>query len=448
MKKLLALSALLISLPATALFADGNATDETPDTNFFIGQSSFPKGDAIEITSVERYPDRMVVKGQYNLVGTDSARLGLFITTTSPVRAPSSSRQLIVVYRGQGGFKNFTLTDLNLVEGMPHVTMYSIPDGAPFASVYFGTKEEAAEESSLNLGDYSGGASGSSSAENASLSSQNNALLEYLGGPVAPPSNLDARYTAQGLTAAVLLAAQRAGIQIKNVMIDDSEFPCLVGVICGGSDAAKLKYELKQMAGYEYGGGVGNDVNSDGSDTCNVFNIVPYSAFPHDAGEQIYHRLGLREQVFQEKITSQEEELVPTHAQPKLPTMKVYLGDETLDAELALTEKEMITGMMFRTNIQETDAMLFVLPSPQRASFWMKNCPEPIAAAYIGPDGDIEEIHHLQPNDTTPVYASNDNIQFVLETKDGWFERHNVGVGTVLHTDKGSLAETFLQKTE
>ncbi len=49
---------------------------------------------------------------------------------------------------------------------------------------------------------------------------------------------------------------------------------------------------------------------------------------------------------------------LPTQAQPKLPTMKIYLGAETLDAELALTEQQVQTGMMFRTNIQETDALL------------------------------------------------------------------------------------------
>ena len=57
----------------------------------------------------------------------------------------------------------------------------------------------------------------------------------------------------------------------------------------------------------------------------------------------------------------------PTEAQPKLATMKIYLGAETLDTELALTEKQIQTGMMFRTNIQDTDSMLFLLPVPQRA---------------------------------------------------------------------------------
>jgi hypothetical protein len=135
----------------------------------------------------------------------------------------------------------------------------------------------------------------------------------------------------------------------------------------------------------------------------------------------------------------------PTQAQPKLPTMKLYLGAETLDAELAMTEREEQTGMMFRTNIQDTDSMIFVLPYQMRASFWMKNCPESISAAYISPDGVIQEIHHLEKNDTNAVLAATDNIQFVLETSDGWFARHNVNTGMVIRTEKGSLAETFLQ---
>ena len=140
------------------------------------------------------------------------------------------------------------------------------------------------------------------------------------------------------------------------------------------------------------------------------------------------------------------DDLLPKQAQPKLPTMKIYLGAETLDAELALTEKQEMTGMMFRTNIQDTDSMLFVLPQPQRASFWMKNCPESISAAYISPDGVIQEIHHLEKNDTNAVLAASDNIQFVLETSDGWFARHNVNTGAVIRTEKGSLAETFLRR--
>lgn len=135
----------------------------------------------------------------------------------------------------------------------------------------------------------------------------------------------------------------------------------------------------------------------------------------------------------------------PTQAQPKLRTMKLYVGPEVLDAELALTPKEEQTGMMFRTNIQDSDAMLFVLPYTMRASFWMKNCPESISAAYIDPDGVIQEIHHLEKNDTNSVSSAQENVRFVLETSEGWFTRHHISTGTVITTEKGSLRQTFLK---
>lgn len=126
--------------------------------------------------------------------------------------------------------------------------------------------------------------------------------------------------------------------------------------------------------------------------------------------------------------------------------MKIYLGAEVLDAELALTEQQVRTGMMFRTNIQETDAMLFVLPYTQRANFWMMNCPESISAAYINPEGVIEEIHHLEKNDTNGVQSAGENIRFVLETREGWFTRHHISPGTTISSEKGPLADVFLRQ--
>ena len=139
------------------------------------------------------------------------------------------------------------------------------------------------------------------------------------------------------------------------------------------------------------------------------------------------------------------EDQVPKHGQAKLPTLRIYLGAEQLDAELALTEEQQHIGMMFRTNLLETDAMIFVFAQPQRASFWMKNCPESLSAAYIGPDGIIEEIHHFEKQDENPVVANTDNIQFVLEVKDGWYARHNINTGAVVRAEKGSLRETFFK---
>jgi len=139
------------------------------------------------------------------------------------------------------------------------------------------------------------------------------------------------------------------------------------------------------------------------------------------------------------------EEQLPTQAQPKLPTLKIYLGAETLDAELATTPREVQTGMMFRTNVTDQSAMLFIFSRPFQAAFWMKNCPDSLSAAYISPDGVIQEIHHLEKYDTNSVVAAKPDIQYVLEVNDGWFQRHNVNTGMLVRTELGSLQQTFFQ---
>ena len=137
---------------------------------------------------------------------------------------------------------------------------------------------------------------------------------------------------------------------------------------------------------------------------------------------------------------------LPTEAQPKLQTMKLWLGAEEMVAELALTAQQTQTGMMFRTNMAENAGMLFVFAEPHQASFWMKNCPLPLSAAYIDPDGVILEIHDLQPYNTNTVVAASNRVQFVLETNQGWFGRHHVTTGMVVRTERGPLLDTFFGK--
>ena len=114
---------------------------------FYIGQTSFPKGDSIEITSVERSENQITVKGHYNLVSADNARLAFYITSTNATTAPEDSRQAMEISKGRGDFE---LVHPNVVPGLPHVNMYSAT-GRPFAELYFGTKSEALEESKLVL---------------------------------------------------------------------------------------------------------------------------------------------------------------------------------------------------------------------------------------------------------------------------------------------------------
>ena len=117
-----------------------------------------------------------------------------------------------------------------------------------------------------------------------------------------------------------------------------------------------------------------------------------------------------------------------------------------MEAELATEHTQIATGMMYRKEMGTNDGMLFVFARPIQAAFYMRNTIVPLSAAYIDPEGTILEIHDLKPLDETSVEASSDQVQYVLETPQGWFKRNNVAVGALIRTERGTLQEAFFGK--
>jgi RNA polymerase sigma factor (sigma-70 family) len=118
------------------------------------------------------------------------------------------------------------------------------------------------------------------------------ALLAFLGEPVPPPINIDPAYSKEGLLGAIQQAAQAAGVSLKKLEIDTSEYPFLAGVLCENEgDFEKLKTQLKNLPGYDYTGGTGSHGGC-------AFNMTPYSSFPSDALQRISRRSMLRTQLF------------------------------------------------------------------------------------------------------------------------------------------------------
>ncbi len=127
-------------------------------------------------------------------------------------------------------------------------------------------------------------------------------------------------------------------------------------------------------------------------------------------------------------------------AQPRLETIKLYLGATELTAEVANENRERKAGMMHRASMPENEGMLFVFPYPHRSGFWMKNTTVPLSIAYIDPASRVIEIHDLQPGNTQPVESRSARVQYALEVNQGWFERNGIKPGSVIATDRGSLA--------
>lgn len=129
------------------------------------------------------------------------------------------------------------------------------------------------------------------------------------------------------------------------------------------------------------------------------------------------------------------------HAQPKLPTLKLYIGPTELEAEIARAVHEIATGMMYRTEMPEGTGMLFVFARPEPRSFYMRNTRIPLSLAYLSPEGEILEIHDLQPLDETPVDSASDRVQYALEVPQGWFARNGIRPGMIVSTARGPLPE-------
>ncbi len=126
-----------------------------------------------------------------------------------------------------------------------------------------------------------------------------------------------------------------------------------------------------------------------------------------------------------------------------LYVLKLYLGAETLDAELALSIKEISTGLMYRKEMDENRGMLFVYPYVSDVAFYMKNTYIPLSVAYIDPEGVIQEIYDMEPLNEESVPSKSDNIRYILEVNQGWFARHGIEPGTLISSEKGDLPDLF-----
>ena len=132
--------------------------------------------------------------------------------------------------------------------------------------------------------------------------------------------------------------------------------------------------------------------------------------------------------------------------QPTLPTLKLWLGAHEVVTEIARTPLEHQVGMMWRTNMAEMEGMIFIFDDADRRAFWMRNTIVPLDIAYIAPDGTLLEVHAAQPRNEASIPSDSERVQFVLEMRQGWFQRNNVKPGMLIRTEKGSLQETFFRR--
>jgi hypothetical protein len=96
---------------------------------------------------------------------------------------------------------------------------------------------------------------------------------------------------------------------------------------------------------------------------------------------------------------------------------------------------------MNRTYLNEDAGMLFIFPTQQQQSFWMKNMRIPLDIVFITADKHVLEIYASVPpcaGDVCPLYTSSAPIQYVLEVNSGFCARNGIVSGDPVVIAAGS----------
>ncbi len=103
-----------------------------------------------------------------------------------------------------------------------------------------------------------------------------------------------------------------------------------------------------------------------------------------------------------------------------------------VDVELAVSEKEITRGLMYRRSMPEEHGMLFRLDERREHTFWMHNTCMPLDMLFIDEDGTVVGIvESAQPLTDSSRTVGCPSV-FVLEVNAGWSRRHGVKPGQKL----------------
>ena len=105
--------------------------------------------------------------------------------------------------------------------------------------------------------------------------------------------------------------------------------------------------------------------------------------------------------------------------------------DISVNAEIADTNRERITGLMFRKELCDNCGMVFVFDDSNYRSFWMKNMLIPLDILFIDENIAIVDINYAFPciTENCDVYTSSSKAKYVLEVNEGFTKENNIDVG-------------------
>ena len=101
-------------------------------------------------------------------------------------------------------------------------------------------------------------------------------------------------------------------------------------------------------------------------------------------------------------------------------------GPRRFSAEIATTEQEKATGLMYRNELADGTGMLFEFSPEQEVSMWMKNTYISLDMIFIRPDGRILRIAENAEPSSTRIIPSMGLVRAVLEVPAGTAQKYGI----------------------
>jgi hypothetical protein len=104
-------------------------------------------------------------------------------------------------------------------------------------------------------------------------------------------------------------------------------------------------------------------------------------------------------------------------------------GVQVFSVEMATTEEEKTTGLMYRKELTDGKGMLFDFSPEQQVSMWMKNTYISLDMIFIRADGRILRIAENTEPLSTKIIPSNGLAKAVLEVPAGTAQKYGIAAG-------------------
>ncbi len=116
----------------------------------------------------------------------------------------------------------------------------------------------------------------------------------------------------------------------------------------------------------------------------------------------------------------------------KMPEARMLASGELFNLEVALTQEDLLRGLMYRSHLPPKTGMLFPFVPAQKVNFWMKNTLVPLDMVFIRNRLVVHVVHNVPPcvHDPCPSVNSLYPVDMVVELPAGTAEQFALDMGT------------------